>query len=135
MHVSYQLAGFNSSGVSKGALVHFSEEKASDFTPPSEFSIPVYLFLYLTPPALTPWIALVSCDKNATNASMEEDIFTLARDKGAVSAVCIRHPLYASNLTNSIVQSAPILIIIRSLCYKPLIFRSSIFRSSIRHIL
>lgn len=39
--------------------------------------------------ALTPWIALVSCDKNATDASQEIDIFTLARDKGAVAAVCI----------------------------------------------
>ncbi len=38
---------------------------------------------------MTPWIALVSCDFNATNASQEIDIFTLARDKGAVSAVSI----------------------------------------------
>lgn len=30
---------------------------------------------------------MVSCDANATNASMDVDIFTLARDKGAVSAV------------------------------------------------
>ncbi|PPQ67283.1 hypothetical protein CVT25_005867 [Psilocybe cyanescens] len=70
-HVSYQLAGNGSNGISKGALVHFSEEMADNFTAPT----------------LTPWIALVSCDRNATNASMEEDIFTLARDKGAVSAL------------------------------------------------
>uniref|UniRef100_A0A8H7Y7Z3 RING-type domain-containing protein n=1 Tax=Psilocybe cubensis TaxID=181762 RepID=A0A8H7Y7Z3_PSICU len=70
-HVSYQLAGNDSKGISKGALVHFSEEMADTFTAPT----------------LTPWIALVSCDKNATNASMEVDIFTLARDKGAVSAL------------------------------------------------
>lgn len=30
---------------------------------------------------------MVSCDTNATDASMEVDIFTLARDKGAVAAV------------------------------------------------
>jgi hypothetical protein len=40
--------------------------------------------------AMTPWIALVSCDYNATNASQIDDIFTLARDKGAVSAVRFR---------------------------------------------
>jgi hypothetical protein len=37
--------------------------------------------------AITPWIALVSCDYNATDADQEIDIFTLARDKGAVAAV------------------------------------------------
>ncbi|KAF8973252.1 RING-7 protein [Flammula alnicola] len=91
MHVSYQLAGFNSSGISKGVLVHFSEEKASN----------------ITPPTTTPWIALVSCDKNATNASMQEDIFTLARDKGAVSALlyslysvaCVINPEYSNPAT------------------------------------
>ncbi|KDQ62704.1 hypothetical protein JAAARDRAFT_122400, partial [Jaapia argillacea MUCL 33604] len=33
--------------------------------------------------ATAPWIALVSCDYNATNASISNDIFTLARDRGA----------------------------------------------------
>lgn len=42
------------------------------------------LFLLL---AITPWIALVSCDFNATNASQETDIFNLAKQRGAVSAV------------------------------------------------
>jgi len=30
---------------------------------------------------------MVSCDANSTDASMEIDIFTLARDKGAIAAV------------------------------------------------
>lgn len=38
-------------------------------------------------PASTPWIALISCDANATNVNLDNDIFTLARDKGAVAAV------------------------------------------------
>lgn len=45
--------------------------------------------------ATTPWIAFVSCDSNTTNSSMENDIFTLARDRGAVAAVrlteCLSH--------------------------------------------
>ena len=53
----------------------------------------------LTPAiAFTPWIALVSCDYNATNASQEVDIFTLARDKGAVSAVSLLYCLLSSGL-------------------------------------
>lgn len=40
-------------------------------------------------PATTPWIALVSCDANSTNASQDVDIFTLAMERGAVGAVCI----------------------------------------------
>lgn len=32
---------------------------------------------------------MVSCDFNATDASQEEDVFTLARDKGAVAAVSV----------------------------------------------
>lgn len=61
---------------------------ASNLTPPS-----ASLFIYnsslfnLSLLAATPWIALVSCDKNATDMSLAEDIFTLARDKGAVGAV------------------------------------------------
>ncbi|CAL1707221.1 unnamed protein product [Somion occarium] len=67
--VSYQLVGANSSGVSKGALVHFSEEHLDNDT------------------TTTPWIALVSCDSNATDASQEFDIFTEARDRGAIAAL------------------------------------------------
>ncbi|KAI0067161.1 hypothetical protein BV25DRAFT_1819445 [Artomyces pyxidatus] len=69
--VSYQLVKSNSTGVSKGALVHFTEDVAgneSDIT-------------------TTPWIALVSCDANSTHASQEFDIFTLASDRGAVGAL------------------------------------------------
>ncbi|KAG6911146.1 hypothetical protein DXG01_003886 [Tephrocybe rancida] len=70
----------------KGALVHFSEAKVSN----------------MTPPTTVPWIAMVSCDFNATNASQEEDVFTLARDKGAVAALlysdyslaCVINPEY-----------------------------------------
>ncbi|KAI0645948.1 hypothetical protein C8Q79DRAFT_910210 [Trametes meyenii] len=67
--VSYQLIGADSLGISKGALVHFSEDKLTNET------------------TSTPWVALVSCDANSTNASMEDDIFTLARDRGAVAAL------------------------------------------------
>lgn len=47
----------------------------------------VFIVFLIIIVAATPWIALVSCDYNASAASMDEDIFTLARDKGAVSAV------------------------------------------------
>ncbi|EKM54537.1 uncharacterized protein PHACADRAFT_196967 [Phanerochaete carnosa HHB-10118-sp] len=84
--VSYQLVGADSDGISKGVLVHFSEFKLSNDT------------------TTTPWIALVSCDANSTDASMEDDIFTLARDRGAVSALlysayserCVINPDYAN---------------------------------------
>ncbi|KAI0958926.1 hypothetical protein AcV7_004607 [Taiwanofungus camphoratus] len=83
--VSYQLVGADSTGITKGALVHFSEDGLTNETTD------------------TPWIALVACDVNATNASMEDDIFTLARDRGAVSALlysrysqtCLINPDYA----------------------------------------
>lgn len=65
----------------RGALVHFTEASAQG---------------NLT--TTTPWIAYISCDTNETGASMEDgectilpkltiDIFTLARDRGAVSAL------------------------------------------------
>ncbi|TFK54468.1 hypothetical protein OE88DRAFT_1655141 [Heliocybe sulcata] len=52
----------------------------------------------------TPWIALVACDNNATNASQVDDIFTLARDRGATAALlysessqaCVINPDYAN---------------------------------------
>ncbi|EJU04353.1 hypothetical protein DACRYDRAFT_114697 [Dacryopinax primogenitus] len=68
--VSYQLAGDGSDGVTQGAIVHFTEATAADNLTTS-----------------TPWIAFISCDNNATNASMEDDIFTLAQERGAVSAL------------------------------------------------
>lgn len=44
--------------------------------------------------AITPWIAFVSCDTNVTNDSTTDDIFTIARDSGAVAAVRSFHPVY-----------------------------------------
>ncbi|KAH9987010.1 hypothetical protein BJV74DRAFT_843152 [Russula compacta] len=85
--VSYQLVGQHTNGISKGALVRFSEEDATNAT--SDITT-------------TPWIALVSCDANSTNASQEVDIFTLANERGAVGALlysgwssaCIINPWY-----------------------------------------
>ncbi|ORX38610.1 hypothetical protein BD324DRAFT_621574 [Kockovaella imperatae] len=69
--VSYQLqADVSTGGTTSGALVHFSESTMG----PNRTTT-------------TPWIAYVSCDKNETGDSMEWDIFTLARDRGAVSAL------------------------------------------------
>ncbi|KAH9055531.1 hypothetical protein EDB87DRAFT_1640088 [Lactarius vividus] len=85
--VSYQLVGENSTGISKGALVRFSEEDAKNVANDT---------------TTTPWIALVSCDANSTHASDFYDIFTLASDRGAVGALlysewskaCIINPEY-----------------------------------------
>ncbi|KAF8235994.1 hypothetical protein L208DRAFT_1253916 [Tricholoma matsutake] len=90
-NISYQLAGNASNGFSQGVLVHFSEAKASN----------------LTPPTTTPWIAMIPCDFNSSTASMEEDVFTLARDKGAKAALlysayslaCVINPEYADPAT------------------------------------
>lgn len=70
--VSYQLVGQHTNGISKGALVRFSEEDASNST---------------NDITTTPWIALVACDANATHASQVDDIFTLANGRGAVGAL------------------------------------------------
>lgn len=69
---SYQLQADvpTDDGISKGAFIHFSEQ-----TMGANLS------------TTTPWIAFVSCDQNETGASQEWDIFTLARDRGAVAAV------------------------------------------------
>lgn len=81
--VAYELAGKDSSGVSQGAFVHFSEVNLTNET------------------TTTPWIALVSCDANSTTASLYNDIFTLARDRGAVAAV-----LYSLHSSACIINSA-----------------------------
>lgn len=39
--------------------------------------------------AITPWIAVISCDTNATDSSPKTDIFTLAKERGATGAVSI----------------------------------------------
>jgi hypothetical protein len=78
--VSYQLqADIATGGKSSGALVHFTEATMGPNLTTS-----------------TPWIAYISCDVNETGASLEDDIFTLARDRGAVSAVsrAVSVPLY-----------------------------------------
>ncbi|KAF8164821.1 hypothetical protein B0H34DRAFT_213711 [Crassisporium funariophilum] len=76
---TYQLAGKGSKGLSEGALVHFSESTADKSTAPTS----------------APWIAFISCDGNSSRSSMEDDIFTLAHAKGAVSALL--YSLYSKN--------------------------------------
>ncbi|WRT68352.1 uncharacterized protein IL334_005328 [Kwoniella shivajii] len=87
--VSFQLqADIATGGTTSGALVHFSESNMG---------------VNLT--TSTPWIAYISCDVNETTASQEWDIFTLARDRGAVSALlytshsqsCLLNPEYITD--------------------------------------
>ncbi|KAF9518619.1 hypothetical protein BS47DRAFT_1289334 [Hydnum rufescens UP504] len=66
---SYQLQGNGSTGVNSGAIVHFSETNTTQS------------------PTGTPWIAFISCDYNITNTTLQNDIFTMARDLGAVAAL------------------------------------------------
>lgn len=44
----------------KGAIVHYSEHNSTD------------------PPSMSPFIALISCDRNITNTTLENDVFTMA---------------------------------------------------------
>lgn len=68
--VSYQLAADYPTGIiDAGALVHFTEEGAGDNITTS-----------------TPWIAMIEC-RNWTHASDYWDVFTLARDRGAIAAL------------------------------------------------
>ncbi|KAG2756125.1 hypothetical protein P692DRAFT_20716007 [Suillus brevipes Sb2] len=84
-YVSYQLVGADSNGTTKGAIVHFTESLAINQT------------------TTTPWIALVSCDANSTDFSENVDIFTMASNAGAQSALlyslysttCVINPEYA----------------------------------------
>jgi hypothetical protein len=75
--------------------VRFSEEDASNSTSDlseslsSDHEIPTVPEPDRPHPATTPWIALVACDGNATHASQDVDVFTLANDRGAVGAVRI----------------------------------------------
>jgi hypothetical protein len=104
--VSYQLrADVLTGGTTSGALVHFTEASMGQ---------------NLT--TTTPWIAYISCDANETGASMEwgepisatppvlayeVDIFTLARDRGAVSAVSSRRSIEArASLTAQLLYTA-----------------------------
>ncbi|KAK8854846.1 hypothetical protein IAR55_003585 [Kwoniella newhampshirensis] len=82
--VSFQLqADVPTGGTTSGALVHFSESTMGQNLSTS-----------------TPWIAFISCDLNETIASQEWDIFTLARDRGAVSAL-----LYTTHSTSCLLNS------------------------------
>ncbi|KAF8342184.1 uncharacterized protein EI90DRAFT_3285286 [Cantharellus anzutake] len=77
--VSYQLVGSTTTGIDKGALVHFAETNATQ------------------PFATTPWIALISCDQNYTwpNGTLHNDsydVLSMANDLGAIAAL-----LYTTN--------------------------------------
>ncbi|KAH9942496.1 uncharacterized protein BXZ73DRAFT_88050 [Epithele typhae] len=84
--VSYSLVGADSQGLAQGALVHFSEDNLNNDT------------------TSTPWIALISCDKNSTHSDPDEDIFTLAKERGAIAALlytvnassCLINPYYSN---------------------------------------
>ncbi|ORY89025.1 hypothetical protein BCR35DRAFT_324024 [Leucosporidium creatinivorum] len=54
---------------SKGVLIHFDEASREQ------------------PPSAVPWIAMINCDTNGTDYSLEDDIFTLTRDQGAQAAL------------------------------------------------
>ncbi|KAH9807098.1 hypothetical protein DFH28DRAFT_1153470 [Melampsora americana] len=58
------------SSLHQGVLLHFSEVNATSQAP-----------------ANVPWIAMINCDTNTSSFSMVDDIFTLARDRGAAAAV------------------------------------------------
>ncbi|RDX53250.1 hypothetical protein OH76DRAFT_1343663 [Lentinus brumalis] len=74
----------DSSGVATGALVHYTDDTPSGTTK-------------------TPWVALVACDQNATNAT-PDDIFARAKNSGAqagvlyslFSSTCIVNPGYSN---------------------------------------
>lgn len=53
----------------QGVLVHFGEQQTPQ------------------PGTKVPWIAFVTCDTNGTSFSDTDDIFSLARDRGAVAAL------------------------------------------------
>jgi hypothetical protein len=61
---------------------------------------------------------MVSCDHNATTASMEEDVFTLARDKGAVAAASSTSSEVFACLTVYLHFQAFIFLIFFGLCHK-----------------
>lgn len=74
---------------SQGVLVHFSEKTrlANITSACSRLSVGLALRLPVSVPSLSPWIAFIQCDNNATNSSDDIDIFTYARDRGAIAAV------------------------------------------------
>ncbi|PLW21874.1 hypothetical protein PCANC_03348 [Puccinia coronata f. sp. avenae] len=72
----------------QGVLLHFSEFNATT-----------------QPPAVVPWIAMINCDSNSSTSSSQDDIFTMARDRGAAAAMlysltahsCKVNPEYLQN--------------------------------------
>ncbi|KAG9029664.1 hypothetical protein FS842_004544 [Serendipita sp. 407] len=90
--VSYQQAGNASRGISQGALIKVKEEDMwitdSSQSPSSRMRVSYFKGSpFNLSAASTPWIALINCDKNATNATMDNDIFAMVRDRGAVAAL------------------------------------------------
>ncbi|KAH9903111.1 hypothetical protein C8Q73DRAFT_661961 [Cubamyces lactineus] len=68
--VSHQISGRNSTGVNRGAFVHFSEDNLLNGT------------------TTAPWVAWISCDEsNTTSPYPDTDIFTLAYERGANAVV------------------------------------------------
>lgn len=69
--VTLQLKADNSNEtIHQGVLLHFSEVNSTSQTP-----------------VIVPWIAMINCDSNSSSYSMQDDIFTLARDRGARAAM------------------------------------------------
>ncbi|KAH9454799.1 hypothetical protein Pst134EB_014860 [Puccinia striiformis f. sp. tritici] len=69
--IKHQLKSDTSNhSIYQGVLLHFSEFNATN-----------------QPPAVVPWIAMINCDSNSTVYSNQDDIFTLARDRGAAAAM------------------------------------------------
>ncbi|KAG8213947.1 hypothetical protein J3R82DRAFT_10693 [Butyriboletus roseoflavus] len=89
-YVTQQLVGPEAgNGPAQGMFVHFTEDSAGNET------------------TTTPWIAFVSCDANSTNSSHEADIFTMAKDRGAKSAVL--YSLYSETCVINTAYQSPVL--------------------------
>jgi hypothetical protein len=119
----------------QGVLVHFSEARVNNLTPPSELKSTALLHGYSGCfSATTPWIAMIPCDFNST-ASTDEDVFTLARDKGAKAAVSTTflllflYPFHSQTHRN--IPVASVLCIFISVCHQSSICRPRDFRSSL----
>ncbi|KAI0658209.1 hypothetical protein C8Q70DRAFT_208303 [Cubamyces menziesii] len=87
--VSHQISGRNSTGVNRGAFVHFSEDNLLNGT------------------TTAPWIAWISCDEsNTTSPYPDTDIFTLAYERGANAAVLYSLESLTCYLTSDYSKSA-----------------------------
>ena len=116
--------------------MHFSERNLTNDTstwidfPPEISKLAAYHAL----PAITPWIALVSCDSNSTDASDVNDIFTLARDRGAVSAVRFAAIAVYSTPCLFCIDLAPLLHLFFCVHHQRGVFRSCQLRSGLRYL-